>query len=415
MSVRKRTWTTSKGVEKEAWIVDYVDQKGNRHLKTFEKKKQADAFATTMRVEVRDGTHTPDSASVSVTEAGKLWIATATQNGLERSTIDQYQQHLDFHIVPHLGNVRLSQLSAPRVRDFEDRLLAGSPTVPGGKPEPRSRAMVKKIRGSLGSILADAQERGLVARNVVRDLRSKRRRGGERRAERRQKGRLKMGVDIPTRDEIRAIVEHAGGRSRPLLLTAIFTGLRASELRGLRWSDIDFDKGELRVHQRADRYGEIGEPKSEAGERTVPLPPILVSALREWKLACPKGKLGLVFPNGAGNVESHANIVNRALVPVQIAAGVVDIAKDGEGKVVVGADGEPVRKARYTGLHVLRHWFASWCINRKADGGLELPGKVVQERLGHSSITMTMDVYGHLFPRGDTADELAEAERHLLG
>jgi integrase len=52
---------------------------------------------------------------------------------------------------------------------------------------------------------------------------------------------------------------------------------------------------------------------------------------------------------------------------------------------------------------------------RKADGGLELPGKVVQERLGHSTIGMTMDTYGHLFPRGDDAAELAAAERLLLG
>ena len=63
------------------------------------------------------------------------------------------------------------------------------------------------------------------------------------------------------------------------------------------------------------------------------------------------------------------------------------------------------------GLHALRHFYASWCINRKVDGGLELPAKVVQERLGHSSITMTLDTYGHLFPRGDDADELAAAEQ----
>ena len=62
----------------------------------------------------------------------------------------------------------------------------------------------------------------------------------------------------------------------------------------------------------------------------------------------------------------------------------------------------------------MRHFYASWCINRRADGGLELPAKVVQERLGHSSITMTMDVYGHLFPRGDNSAELAAAERSLL-
>jgi integrase len=70
--------------------------------------------------------------------------------------------------------------------------------------------------------------------------------------------------------------------------------------------------------------------------------------------------------------------------------------------------------AKYTGLHALRHFYASWCINRKKDGGLELPMKTVQQRLGHSSIVMTSDVYGHLFPRGDDGGELAEAERTLL-
>ena len=72
-------------------------------------------------------------------------------------------------------------------------------------------------------------------------------------------------------------------------------------------------------------------------------------------------------------------------------------------------------EAKYKGLHALRHFYASWCINRTADGGLGLPLKVVQERMGHSSVTLTADVYGHLFPRGDDADELAAAERSLLG
>ena len=70
---------------------------------------------------------------------------------------------------------------------------------------------------------------------------------------------------------------------------------------------------------------------------------------------------------------------------------------------------------KYTGMHTLRHFFASWCINRKQDGGLELPLKVVQERLGHSSVTMTADTYGHLFPRGDDTAELAAAEKALFG
>jgi integrase len=273
------------------------------------------------------------------------------------------------------------------VRAFEDRLRA----------DHRSPAMVRKVRASLGSIVADAQERGLVAQNVVHSLRSRRRRGKERQADRRQKGRLKVGVDIPTPDEIRAIITHLGGRWRPLLLTAIFTGLRASELRGLRWVDVDLKRNELHVRQRADRFRQIGRPKSEAGERTIPLLPMLVNALREWKLACPKSKLGLAFPNKHGRVETYYKIT-AGWGLAQIAAGVTKAGK-----------------AKYTGLHALRHFYASWCINRRADGGLELPLKLVQSHLGHASIQMTADRYGHLFPRGDDRAELAAAEKAFLG
>lgn len=135
-----------------------------------------------------------------------------------------------------------------------------------------------------------------------------------------------------------------------------------------------------------------------------------MNALKEWKLACPKrgGKLELVFPNGAGNVEGLTNIVKRGLHPAQMTGGLaVDTGR-------LADDGKPILRAKYTGLHALRHFYASWCINRRADGGLELPAKVVQERLGHSTIGMTLDVYGHLFPRGDDAEELAAAEAALL-
>jgi integrase len=67
-------------------------------------------------------------------------------------------------------------------------------------------------------------------------------------------------------------------------------------------------------------------------------------------------------------------------------------------------------KAKYPGLHSLRHYFASWCANRKADGGLELPLRVVQARMGHATISMTADRYSHLFPEGDDSAELAAAE-----
>jgi integrase len=280
----------------------------------------------------------------------------------------------------------------------------------GGKS--RSQAMVKYIKRSLGSLLADAQERGLTARNPVHEIRHK---GRKKRVKQERRGtKLKIGYDIPTPDEIRAIIQAARGRWRPFLLTAIFTGLRASELRGLRWQDIDLKNAELHVRQRADRRRGIGAPKTEAGERAVPLPPTVVSVLREWKLACPKGALDLAFPNSKGNVEFHVNIIQRGLLPTMVAAGVTVPSVDDRGAPKRARDGRPILEPKYTGLHALRHFYASWCINRKANGGLELPPKEVQVRMGHSSITVTMDVYGHLFPRGDDAAELAAAEAALL-
>jgi integrase len=65
-------------------------------------------------------------------------------------------------------------------------------------------------------------------------------------------------------------------------------------------------------------------------------------------------------------------------------------------------------------LHALRHFYASWLINRKEDGGLGLPTKMVQERLGHASIVMTTDVYGHLFPRSDDGKEMEQAANTLF-
>ncbi|WP_108461340.1 tyrosine-type recombinase/integrase [Devosia naphthalenivorans] len=395
MSVRKRVSKTDPS--KFSWVVDYKDGQGTRRLKTFAKKKDADAFAATAHVEVREGVHVADGASCSVREAGKLWIAARERAGRERTTIAQYQNHLDLHIYPHLGSEKLTSLSVPRVRTFEEWMLDNG----------RSPAMVRKVLVSLGSLLADAQERGLVARNVIRDLRGGRG-ASDHRAQKRAKGRLKIGADIPTPAEIRSLIAVLTGKWRPVILTAIFTGMRASELRGLSWDAVDFEKKIIRVYQRADSYREIGRPKSESGEREIPMTPMVANTLKEWRLQCPKGKLNLVFPNTKGGVEGHSYLAHAGIEAAWKRAGIVRDTGQIDEK------GPPVIAPKYTGMHCLRHFYASWCINRRSDGGLELPPKVVQERLGHSSITMTVDVYGHLFPRGDDAAELAAAEASLF-
>jgi integrase len=229
-------------------VVDYSDQHGQRHIKTFARKKDAERYQAETAISVRAGTHAADSTSVTVAEAAKLWLTSAEGNGLERASLLNYRRFADLHIGPLIGTVKLSQLTVPLVRQFEDRLRVD-----------RSPSLVREVVRALGTILADAQERGLVAQNVVRSLRTQRRRGQEARSERRRRGKLKVGVDIPSPDEIRTLIGHLDGRWRPLFLTAIFSGLRASELRGLRWIDVDLKRGEIHVRQfPPDRSAQVG-------------------------------------------------------------------------------------------------------------------------------------------------------------
>jgi integrase len=385
MSIRKRNWTTASGEAKSAWLVDYRDGAGKRRFKTFNTRKAAADFAATAHVEVKAGVHTADAASVTVATAAAEWIKAGREAGLEASTLDQRRQHVDLHINPFLGKLKLSQLSVPRIRAFETELREAG----------RSDAMVRRAVTSLSGILTDAQERGNVARNVVREMKSQRRPRGER-----HKRRLEAGVDIPLPAEVKAIVGKLDGHYRDLILTALFTGLRASELRGLDWRNVDLDARVLRVRERADKYGKIGSPKTLGSGRTVPLTPMVVNALKARKLRT--GGKGLVFGTSTGRPDNIHNVVRRGWWRAQVAAG------------VSVPDGGAEPQAKYTGIHAARHFFASWCINPPEAGGLGLTPKAVQERLGHSTITMTIDVYGHLFPVQNEGERLAAAEAALL-
>ena len=143
--------------------------------------------------------------------------------------------------------------------------------------------------------------------------------------------------------------------------------MRASELRGLRWADVDFDARLINVTQRADASHKIGNLKSKMAYRSLRLSSLALNALREWKLACPKSDLDLVFPNGIGNVESYANLIEHGFGPIQIAASITKLVPvtDDAGRPVINNAGEPVMRdaARY-GLHALRHACASLWIEQ---------------------------------------------------
>jgi len=101
MSVRKRTWTTQAGEQREAWIVVYTHN-GRRHIETFERKKDADARHAEVKVDMKAGVHVPPSKSVTVNEAAALWLD-GNKTKIERSTHVDYKGHVDRFLVPNLG------------------------------------------------------------------------------------------------------------------------------------------------------------------------------------------------------------------------------------------------------------------------------------------------------------------------
>ena len=231
--------------------------------------------------------------------------------------------------------------------------------------------------------MREAQRCGLVAQNVALSVKVD--------PKKREKRKLEIGRDVPSKEEITKIFAAAEGRWRPLIIVAALAGLRGSEIRGLSWDAVDFERRVIHIKQHADLWGELGSPKSEAGDREVPMTPTVYNTLREWKLACPNGELNLVFPTGIGTVESHANIANRGWYAVQIAAGIT--YKDG---------------AKYN-LHGCRHFFASWAIEQG------FSPKRLQGLLGHSSIQMVFDTYGHWFPSlEDDHAKFAAADAALM-
>src|SRR5262249_7342618 len=150
-------------------------------------------------------------------------------------------QHIRLHIVPQIGHIKLAHLTTPRVEKFRDDLLEKT----------SSKAMARKVLRSLKSLLKDARRRGNVAQNVASDTRIA--------PDKRSKRRLKPGVDFPLPQQVRRIIDAAQqGRGRAIIVVLAFAGLRISELRGLRWENVDLKRGVIHVEERADRYGVIG-------------------------------------------------------------------------------------------------------------------------------------------------------------
>ena len=306
----------------------------------------------------------------TVSDACTSWLKSCERNELERSTLKAYRSHVRIHIEPKMNNTLLSDLSRSDVRGFMDQLI----------DDGISRALVKKIMVSLRALLSEAVEREWVTHNVATEVKLKRssRVDGKR-------------VEIPTKEEIRLIIDNAPETHRVMFVTALFTGMRISELRGLTWTAIDMDRKVIRVFQRADEYCQIGLPKSKAGTREIPMTPTVFNSLNRWKEDCPDSRLDLVFPNSVGKVQNYSNIYNRVFKPMLV-----------ENEIV-----NDIGAAKF-GIHGLRHAAASLFIEQGWNP------KKIQTLLGHSSINMTMDVYGHLFENAEEDISMFEKLEHDL-
>lgn len=427
-SLRPRKWTTRSGKPRSGFEVSWYE--GKRRRKKLFSGPGAKAKATLLRGRLdsapkaarQAAAAAPEpSASTTVQTAGDRWVRYVERElGRERSTWGKYEQRLRDHITPAIirrsdvemtfGGIGIADLTAPDCEALKDELLKNL-----------SGDLAGKVLGVLRMMLNDVVRRGERPSNPAQAVRI------------RLPSRGEDEVSIPQVEEMRGILAAATiPPPAPLTLpevwvgVTVFSGLRPSENRGLAIEDLALDGADpgIPVKRRADQWNVIGPVKSASGRRFVSLPPSAIALLRRWLLVVPRGDgfedperqgrmLHPVFPTSIGTLQSLANLHHRMWVPLMLKAGLADWVPtlDAAGRQRRDEAGKLVTRAlpRYP-INALRHFHASWLIDKGWSP------KKVQKRMGHSSIQVTYDTYGHLFDRRDQdAAEVARLEHKLLG
>jgi integrase len=384
-SIRKRSWTTSKGEKRTGWTVDFLDAQGMRQRRQFDTRREADDFRVSAEGQLRTGTFRPEAAKFSVQNVADLFLSDCERRmqRKERMTRTNYVWYVGIvrnYICPDaahlsetkkyrkrklfahgLGGIKLAQLTARAVSDFRDHL----------RDEGLSVTSTRKILGLLKLILNYAIARDLLAINVAQKVKV---------IGRRDEGPKK--VIPPTKEAMKRLIAVASPDFRVKLIFAAMTGLRAGEFHALRWRHLDLGLGEVTVETRVDRFREEDVTKTAAGMRTVPLGRDVVGELKAWKLRAKRtGPDDIVFPNKRGWYENHDNMIKRDFDP--LFAHLAELHRK-------NPNDHSIPPFRFN-WHALRHFAISCWI----DAGLK--PKTIQTFAGHATLAITMDRYGHLF------------------
>ena len=270
-------------------------------------------------------------------------LPTRSGKAYKGSTIRGYKLHYRNEIEPTFGSLKADQLDRKKVQRLVDQLA-----------KDRSPSSVRNALMPLRLIIRYARQRDLINSYPFKDI------------------QLPAKNEKPTRilsiAEARSLVAALSGRDKAIFMTALYAGLRLGELRALRWHHIDFEMKTLRVERSWDRFdGEIS-PKSQAGNRTIPLVRELSQTLSEMRADEDDDDLVLGRGTRPFGPQSLYKRIDKALEPF-------------------GLEG--------TRLQDCRHFFASVLIASGANV------KEVQVWMGHSSVQITLNRYGHLFGGGE--------------
>jgi integrase len=357
----ERVRTTRHGVGKR-WQAVWLDPATKRErTRAFAAKAHAERYAVAMESSKSDGSYVdPRAGRVTLRSyTEREWLPTARLH-LRPSTLETYMSHLSTHVLPVLGDHQLSSIRRPVVQALVGRLSTSlAPTT------------VETVTATLRTVLAQAVEDERIAHNPATRLKLPR-------IER-------VTIEPLSSEAVLALADVIAPRYRVAVFLAAGAGLRAGEVLGLTVPRVDLLRRRLRVEQQAVTINgaepHLGPPKTESSRRTVPLDDVVLDAVAAHLVRYPARVLPMLDERGrARSVELL--ITNRIGGPVRRSSF-------GHCWARAVRDAELAAGTRF---HDLRHYYASALI---AAG--EHP-KIIQHRMGHASITETMDTYGHLFP-----------------